>query len=62
MMTTLNPMCGYHSVLSSVGRSGKLLLALAGTVILGSESRGTHDRILLRNEPGSVCLVYLNRL
>jgi hypothetical protein len=26
----------------SVGRSGELLLALASTVILGSESRGTH--------------------
>jgi hypothetical protein len=32
------------------GGSGKLLLALATTVILGSESCGTHDHILLSHE------------
>jgi hypothetical protein len=30
----------------AVGRSGKLLLVLASAVILGSESRGTHDIFL----------------
>jgi hypothetical protein len=32
--------------------SGKLLLVLASTVILGSGSRGTHDRILCLSLPG----------
>jgi hypothetical protein len=34
-------------------QSSKLLLALAGTVILGSESRGTHGPILLCNDSES---------
>jgi hypothetical protein len=34
-------------------KSGKLLLVLASTVILGSESRGTEDRILLSHDSGS---------
>jgi hypothetical protein len=34
--------------------SGKLLLALASTVILGSESRGPHDHILLSDGSGSL--------
>jgi hypothetical protein len=33
--------------------TAKLLLALATTVIFGSESRGTHDHILLSNVSGS---------
>jgi hypothetical protein len=33
--------------------SGKVLLALASTVILDAESRGTHDRILLSHDSGS---------
>jgi hypothetical protein len=32
------------------GRSGKLLLTLASTVILGSESDGTHDHILFSHD------------
>jgi hypothetical protein len=35
----------------SIGRSGKLLLVLASTVIFGSGSRGTHDHILLSHDP-----------
>jgi hypothetical protein len=35
------------------GRSGKLLLALASTVILCSESCGIHDHILLSHTSGS---------
>jgi hypothetical protein len=38
---------------SLVGLSGRLLLAHASTVILGSESCGTHYRILLSNDSGS---------
>jgi hypothetical protein len=34
-------------------RSGKLLLFLSSTVILGSESRWTHDHILLSHDSGS---------
>jgi hypothetical protein len=34
----------------SKGRSGKLLLVLARTVILGSGSRGTHDRNFLSHD------------
>jgi hypothetical protein len=30
--------------------SGKLMLALASTVVLGSESRGTHGHILLSRD------------
>jgi hypothetical protein len=37
----------------SVGRSGKLLLALASTVILGSGSCGTHEHIFLSHDSGS---------
>jgi hypothetical protein len=37
----------------SVSRSGKLLMALASIVILGSNSHGTHDHILLSHDPGS---------
>jgi hypothetical protein len=33
-----------------VGRSGKLLLALTSTVILGSESCRTHDHIFLSHD------------
>jgi hypothetical protein len=35
------------------GRSGKLLLVLASTVIFCSKSRGTHDHILLCHVSGS---------
>jgi hypothetical protein len=42
-----------HNVNLVVGRSGKLLLALASTVILGSESRGAHDHISLSHDFGS---------
>jgi hypothetical protein len=35
------------------GRSGQLLLALASTAILGSESDGTRDHILLSHDAGS---------
>jgi hypothetical protein len=38
----------------SVSRSDKLLLALAKTVILSSESRETHDHILLSPGPPTV--------
>jgi hypothetical protein len=34
-------------------KSSKLLLVLASTVILGSESRGTQDHILLSHDSGS---------
>jgi hypothetical protein len=34
--------------------TAKLLLALASTVILGSESHGTHDYILLSDGSGSL--------
>jgi hypothetical protein len=34
-------------------RPGKLLLVLASTVILGSQSGGTHDHILLSHDSGS---------
>jgi hypothetical protein len=36
-----------------VSQSGKLLLVLASTVILGSESCGSHDHILLSHDSGS---------
>jgi hypothetical protein len=35
-----------------LGRSSKLLMVLASTVILGSESHGTHDDILLSHDSG----------
>jgi hypothetical protein len=38
-----------------------LLLALASTVILGSESHGTHDHILLYDDSGSLQLVFIGR-
>jgi hypothetical protein len=41
--------------------SSKLLLALASTVILGFESRGTHDHILLPRVSES-CVTLLNSL
>jgi hypothetical protein len=41
------------SVGPSVGRSTKLLLVLASTIILGSESRWTHDRTLLSDDSAS---------
>jgi hypothetical protein len=34
-----------------IGWSGKLLVTLASTFIPGSESCGTHDRILLPHDP-----------
>jgi hypothetical protein len=37
----------------SVGRLGRLLLVLASTVILGSESSGTHYYILLSHDSGN---------
>jgi hypothetical protein len=43
----------FYEYMRSVGRVDKLLLALASTVILGSESRGTHDHILLSHYSGS---------
>jgi hypothetical protein len=33
--------------------SGKFLLALASTAVLGHESRGTHDRVVLFHDSGS---------
>jgi uncharacterized membrane protein YkvI len=39
---------------SAVYLTAKLLLALASTVILGSESHGTHDLILLSDGSGSL--------
>jgi hypothetical protein len=39
-------------VQSSPVQSSKLLLALASTVILGSESHGSHDHILLCDDSG----------
>jgi hypothetical protein len=33
--------------------SGKFLLALVSTIILGSEFRGTHEHILLSHDSGS---------
>jgi hypothetical protein len=33
--------------------SGKFLLVLASTIILVSESRGTHDHILLSHDSGN---------
>jgi hypothetical protein len=46
MSSTLGFLC-IAAVTANHGRSGKLLLILARTVILGSKSRGTHDFILL---------------
>jgi hypothetical protein len=43
-----------QSVSQSVSQSSKLLLALASTVILSSESCGTHDHILLSAGPPTV--------
>jgi hypothetical protein len=40
--------------LKTVCLSGKLLLVFASTVILGSESRGTHDLILLSDRSGDL--------
>jgi hypothetical protein len=37
--------------------SDKFLLVLASTVILGSESRGTHNHILLSHDPGSLAVL-----
>jgi hypothetical protein len=42
--------------------AGKLLLALASTVILGSHSRGTHELILLSDGSGSLHNRYLHQL
>jgi hypothetical protein len=39
---------------SKLGQSSKLLLALASTIILGSGSSGTHGRILLYHDSGSL--------
>jgi hypothetical protein len=39
--------------------SGKLLLALASKVILGSESCGTHDHTLLFHDSGSCATLFL---
>jgi hypothetical protein len=41
---------------------GKLLLALASTVILGSEPRGTHDHILLSHDSGCRATVTVENL
>jgi hypothetical protein len=38
--------------------SGKLLLTLASTVILASESRGTHDSVLMSHD-SQLTLIYL---
>jgi hypothetical protein len=38
--------------------SSKLLLALASSIILGSESRGTHDHILLFHGSGNIACDY----
>jgi hypothetical protein len=38
------------SMLMMVGRSSKLLLILGSTLILGSESCGIHDHILLPHD------------
>jgi hypothetical protein len=60
----------YRACLSAIRgytvQSGKLLLALASTVILGSESHGTPDHILLPDGYGSlqstVSVVYILKL
>jgi hypothetical protein len=49
----LLPHCSVIPDWLSICLSGKLLLALASTVILGSESRWTHDHILLSHDSGS---------
>jgi hypothetical protein len=44
------------------GRSAKLLMVLASRVIIGSESRGTHDHILLSHDSrrrATICAVCL---
>jgi hypothetical protein len=41
-----------------IGRRPKLLLALASTVNLGSQSHGTHDYILLSHDSGSCATLY----
>jgi hypothetical protein len=41
-----------HTEGMEAGRSGKLMLVLASTVIIGSEPRGTHDHILLSHDSG----------
>jgi hypothetical protein len=43
-------------------RSGKLLLVHGSTVVLGSESRWTHDHILLSHDSGSCALLGTIRL
>jgi hypothetical protein len=43
----------FSLTLSLLGWLGKLLLALTGTVILGSKSPGTYDHILLSHDSGS---------
>jgi hypothetical protein len=45
---------GSGRVMSGRFGSGKLLLVLTSTVILGSESQGTHHRILLPHDFGSL--------
>jgi hypothetical protein len=51
-------MCLLSHCLAAIGgysvQSSKLLVALASTVILGSESHGTHDHILLSDGSGSL--------
>jgi hypothetical protein len=41
------------------GRSDKLLLGFASTVILGSESRGTRDHIFMSHDSGIVCSLHV---
>jgi hypothetical protein len=60
---TFNNKTVYYIIINAylnarVGRSGKLLLVLASTVILGSESRETHDRILLSRESRCHAIVF----
>jgi hypothetical protein len=45
--------CVVLVIRSLIGQSGKLLLAIVSTVILGSEYRGTHDHISLSHNSES---------
>jgi hypothetical protein len=60
---TIIALCNIHSdksmglsFMNRLGLTAKLQLVLTSTVILGSESYGTHDHILLADGPGSLQL------
>jgi hypothetical protein len=46
-------LCDHIAGSRLVGQLGKLLLVLASSVILGSESHEIHDRILVAHDSGS---------